>query len=657
MTRALIAFILTVVTVVGLSYPAHAACDDVPAVAVPAEQRRVALVIGNSDYKDVTWPDLNNALNDANAVCQAMKDVGFEVIRVVEADRQEMTDGLQRFKTRADGADTALVYFAGHGFEYDGKAWLVPVNAPARTTRAGLEQSFFRLDELLAATNGAKNARLMFLDACRTPDPIVTLTDGDGRVYNDFSDPADWEGFIFYSAMRQQPAYDAAPRHAGLSPFAYAVVEAMQSDQDITFFFRQVARDVKRATDKSLGADVDGGIQKPNFNDTLLREFSMVDQNVMAAAIAAREMERRRAEENERAAGEIAPVRPRTLPPPSATVRPPVPGSTIGGTAPQVVSNQTDRMRNQAAPVAAAAPMSASRDLANALEQLTLPVLAVTDEPEIVGDLMKVTTLAELTAAAADGNVTAQYLLGYMHHLGDGAPRNLALAKRWLEQAATSNHPAAQLELAYFEMKNNQTPAGRARALELMEASAAQGFAKGQAHLGFSLQQNTLGVEDKPRAAQLFAAAAQVDYPYAIYAKGYFGDDYDGAAGRLKTLADRNNASATDWYCQLRYEDDREAGRIDAAGYLRYCQSAAYDGFSASMAVTALLLGQATTDPDSDPDRRRTTLFWLGRAIDRPDLEPGYCSQLLSLRSGLGLPPLKEPRTGALRNPRCMQAI
>ena len=82
-------------------------------LAVPAEARRVALVIGNASY---AIGPLTNPVNDADAVAKALKDLGFEdVVLSKNLGGNAMRDAIKSFGARAAGADIAVVYFAGHG--------------------------------------------------------------------------------------------------------------------------------------------------------------------------------------------------------------------------------------------------------------------------------------------------------------------------------------------------------------------------------------------------------------------------------------------------------------------------------------------------------------------------------------------------------------
>lgn len=88
---------------------------------------RVALVIGNGEYENVTV--LDNPVNDAEAVTARLRVGGYEVIHVENGGVDKMALSLKKFARKAAKADVAVLFFAGHGFEVKGTNYLVPVDA------------------------------------------------------------------------------------------------------------------------------------------------------------------------------------------------------------------------------------------------------------------------------------------------------------------------------------------------------------------------------------------------------------------------------------------------------------------------------------------------------------------------------------------------
>lgn len=127
--------------------------------------KRVALVIGISSYQHVA--KLPNPSNDANAMAELFRRAGFDV---VETRRDVGIADLRRavgdFSDKAQDADVAVVFYAGHGIEVDGTNYLVPMDAKLARD-FDIEDEALSLDRLLKAIEPAKRLRLVMLDACR----------------------------------------------------------------------------------------------------------------------------------------------------------------------------------------------------------------------------------------------------------------------------------------------------------------------------------------------------------------------------------------------------------------------------------------------------------------------------------------------------------
>ena len=155
---------------------APAAADTKPSLVLPVEfpvvapkatalEKRVALVIGNAAYKDHS--SLDNPKNDANAMAETLRELGFASVTVVyDAGRDQLSRALQSFALEAETADWALVYYAGHGIEVSGSNYLVPVDAKLRTDRDVTFEAI-ALEQVLNAVEPAQKLRLIILDACR----------------------------------------------------------------------------------------------------------------------------------------------------------------------------------------------------------------------------------------------------------------------------------------------------------------------------------------------------------------------------------------------------------------------------------------------------------------------------------------------------------
>src|ERR1700737_559297 len=135
----------------------------------PAQaEKRVALVIGNNDYKNV--PKLQKAVNDARTMGDTLKQLGFSVMVAENQTRQAFSETLLAFDKAVEPGDTAFFFYAGHGFEIAGQNFLLPTDGPA----AGEGQEELVRDASILAdriierlqNKKARTAILVF-DACR----------------------------------------------------------------------------------------------------------------------------------------------------------------------------------------------------------------------------------------------------------------------------------------------------------------------------------------------------------------------------------------------------------------------------------------------------------------------------------------------------------
>ena len=86
-----------------------------------AQERRVALVVGNGAYQNLA--PLRNPANDAEDTAAALAKLGFEVVKVVNGTYALMMYAVETFGRRLKGAD------AGHGVQSAGVNYLLPVDA------------------------------------------------------------------------------------------------------------------------------------------------------------------------------------------------------------------------------------------------------------------------------------------------------------------------------------------------------------------------------------------------------------------------------------------------------------------------------------------------------------------------------------------------
>jgi hypothetical protein len=143
----------------------------VPTLAdVYKDEKRYALVIGNSDYKFVS--PLRNAENDANDMAEELKKSNFEVIKVINGDYNQMRDAFRKFHEKlASGPKdqtVGLFYYAGHGIQNQGENYLVPVEANVQY-EDDIPRTCMPVQRIVMANMERSNSRIniLILDACR----------------------------------------------------------------------------------------------------------------------------------------------------------------------------------------------------------------------------------------------------------------------------------------------------------------------------------------------------------------------------------------------------------------------------------------------------------------------------------------------------------
>ena len=206
---------------------------------------RVALVIGNGNYRSAGF--LPNPLNDARLITDALRSVRFKVTQHQDLDKAAMERAILSFGREAQGAEVALVYFAGHGIQSEGKNFLVPVDAQLADDLA-LPIETVDIDVLLRATDGAR-ARLIILDACRN-NPLTAqmrMTQAGRSITRGLAPVSTGGGTLI--AFSTSPGTIALDGDGRYSPFAESFAKALkQPGIEIRQVFTQVRREVLAKT-------------------------------------------------------------------------------------------------------------------------------------------------------------------------------------------------------------------------------------------------------------------------------------------------------------------------------------------------------------------------------------------------------------------------
>ena len=213
--------------------------------AVQRTGRRVALVIGNAQYK---FSPLENSVNDATDIDQALKRFGFQTTFLRNASLSQMRESTRRFADQLSNADVALIYFAGHGIESKNKNYMIPVNSDLKFEYELADQAYdagawLEMLEMIKSNN-AERVNIVILDACRNNNLIGSrsLNRGLGRM------DAPAGTFLSYSTAPGKVAADGGKGERN-SPFTRNLLKAIQQPgQPIEEVFKEVRRNVTRET-------------------------------------------------------------------------------------------------------------------------------------------------------------------------------------------------------------------------------------------------------------------------------------------------------------------------------------------------------------------------------------------------------------------------
>ena len=225
-----------------------------------AHAKRVALVIGNNDYRNVSA--LANPGNDAADVSVSFERLGFDVLTVRNGTYDAMRKGFLEFARRARGSEIAIVFFAGHGMEVGGENYLIPVDAELKAD-VDVDHEAIALKSVMPLVENASQLGLVILDACRN-NPFSAKMQRTVRTRAVSRGLAAVEPtgnvLIAFAAREGTTAADGQGRN---SPFTASLLKHLETPGlEINFLFRNVRDDVLQATRKEQWPFVYGSLSK-----------------------------------------------------------------------------------------------------------------------------------------------------------------------------------------------------------------------------------------------------------------------------------------------------------------------------------------------------------------------------------------------------------
>ena len=523
-------------------------------VASNFPEKRIALVVGNSNYDNLSY--LRNASKDASDIGETLLSLGFDVMEAYETSFSDMKTAINNFSAKAAGYDVALFYYAGHGLQEDGVNYLIPVENALEYKHASLRASI-NCDDIVDLLNRAGTpSKIFFLDACRNTKRAWSRDVNQGLARME----ASVGSMIIFATQSGNTATDGDGDN---SPFALALINNIRKpDVSCSIAMDNLVRDTYNMTQRT---------QYPQKTGTLIEDFYF-----------------------------NTPVKKNTAPK----------GYSSNPTPPTFETLQTKDLAEQAYNTA-----NECYNEKNYAEAATYYQLAIdAGHPKAAGDLgplyynglgvkQDYAIAAELFAqAAANGYMYAQHNLGlcyqygngvtqsytyaeiwynlaanqgfsesqyklaYLYSNGLGVEKNPTEAAKWYAKAADQGHTTSQYQLAYMYEKGIGVQENINTAVKLYQKAAEAGSDKAQNNLGVCYVNGTGVVKDYAKAMQWYRRAAEQGNKYSCYNLGLlyqYGDGtpvnldearrwykaaadlgHDKAAEKLKTL-DSSSGSKT----------------------------------------------------------------------------------------------------------------
>jgi len=217
---------------------------------------RLALVIGNGAYHDAP---LRNPVNDARAMADTLRQIGFSVIYEENADRQTLRQAIRDFSRDLQTSDVGLFYFAGHGMQVKGRNYLIPVHSDIQAEFEVPDEALEAAAVLRGMEDAGSGLNIVILDACRN-NPFARSFRSATRGLARMDAPSG--SIIAYATAPGQVALDGDGEH-GI--YTKHLLDAMRvPGLPIEQVFKRVRIGVRRET---------GGQQTPWEESSLTSDF------------------------------------------------------------------------------------------------------------------------------------------------------------------------------------------------------------------------------------------------------------------------------------------------------------------------------------------------------------------------------------------------
>lgn len=198
-------------------------------------------MIGANAYPD---RELENAVQDASHVADALRKRAFSVATILDPDRSALDAAISEFRILAQAADIACIYLAGHAVERHGAGFFLPVDFPFPLKPGTLRHYAIGLNDLVSATEGA-GSRIVMLDACRNwPEDSHSVFQLSSDLDQLVEAERNWPNLLLaYATSAATVAGDGLPGKGGA--FANSMcLHLLDHNLTVDECFRRVSQDV-----------------------------------------------------------------------------------------------------------------------------------------------------------------------------------------------------------------------------------------------------------------------------------------------------------------------------------------------------------------------------------------------------------------------------
>ncbi len=187
-----------------------------------AKPNRLALIVGNSNYASDRLLDLPNAANDATRLADALKRLNFDVALGTDFTSSQFEDLFEQYQAKLAQYDAVLIFYAGHGVQFNGENYILPVDTPDPVSVENLIEPAVKLDDVIDRFASRNRQTFIFLDACRN-NPLGLRAPGTNNGLAQFE-----VGDNTFVAFATQPGNVTVDGKGENSPFTTSLLDHVE---------------------------------------------------------------------------------------------------------------------------------------------------------------------------------------------------------------------------------------------------------------------------------------------------------------------------------------------------------------------------------------------------------------------------------------------